>query len=131
MAKESSWNTASRSAMGIFEYRVMAFGLEETPANFEESLMPFVLKGSPAAFEALINAYLELLLSHGITPYLDDVLNYRADLGYHVSLLRQVLSILVTHQFHSKFSNLGSRSRNSRTWGTSLMQGVLNPHKKR
>lgn len=41
-ARENPWSTAFHSAMGLFEYRVMPFGLQETPANSEERLMSFV-----------------------------------------------------------------------------------------
>ncbi|CDJ70183.1 hypothetical protein ENH_00079340 [Eimeria necatrix] len=87
MAKEDRWKTAFRSVLGLFEYRVMPFGL----------------KGAPATFQANINAYLQLLLGQGVIAYLDDVLIYSSDLSGHVSLLRQVLSIFLRHQFYPKF----------------------------
>ncbi|CDJ67784.1 OSJNBa0042D13.18 protein, related [Eimeria necatrix] len=87
VAKEHRWKTAFRSVLGIFEYRVMPFGL----------------KGAPATFQANINAYLQPLLGKGVIAYLDDVLIYSSDLSEHVSLLRQVLSIFLRHQFYPKF----------------------------
>ena len=87
MAKEDRWKTAFRSVLGLFEYRVMPFGL----------------KGAPATFQANINAYLQPLLGQGVIAYLDDVLIYSSDLSGHVSLLRQVLSIFLQHQFYPKF----------------------------
>ncbi|CDI84999.1 OSJNBa0087O24.13 protein, related [Eimeria praecox] len=63
MAKEERRKTAFRSVMGLFEYKVMPFGL----------------KGSPVTFQANINAYLQHLLGQGIIAYLDDVLIYSPD----------------------------------------------------
>ncbi|CDJ67799.1 hypothetical protein ENH_00041700, partial [Eimeria necatrix] len=70
MAKADRWKTAFRSVLGLFEYRVMPFGL----------------KGAPAKFQANINAYLQPLLEQGVIAYLDDVLIYSSDLSGHVSL---------------------------------------------
>ncbi|CDJ47364.1 OSJNBa0079C19.6 protein, related, partial [Eimeria brunetti] len=79
MAKEDRWKTAFRSVMGLFEYKVMPFGL----------------KGAPATYQANINAYLQPLLGHGVIAYLDDVLIHSPDLPSHVTLLQQVLSIFL------------------------------------
>ncbi|CDJ65372.1 OSJNBa0042D13.18 protein, related, partial [Eimeria necatrix] len=88
MAKEDRWKTAFRSVMGLFEYKVMPFGL----------------KGAPATFQANINAYLQPLLGQGVIAYLDDVLIYSPDLPSHVTLLQQVLRIFLDQQFYPKFS---------------------------
>lgn len=88
MAPEDRWKTAFRSVFGLYEYRVMPFGL----------------KGAPATFQANINAYLQPLLGQGVIAYLDDVLIYSNDLDTHVSTLRQVLSIFLKHQFYPKLS---------------------------
>ncbi|CDJ62674.1 OSJNBa0079C19.6 protein, related, partial [Eimeria necatrix] len=76
MAKEDRWKTAFRSVMGLFEYKVMPFGL----------------KGAPATFQANINAYLQPLLGQGVIAYLDDVLIYSPDLPSHVALLQQAMT---------------------------------------
>ncbi|CDJ66714.1 hypothetical protein ENH_00024200 [Eimeria necatrix] len=89
MAREDRWKTAFRSVLGLFEYRVMPFGL----------------KGAPTTFQAKINAYLQPLLGQGVIAYLDDVLIYSSDLSGHASLLQQVLSIFPRHQFYPKFRN--------------------------
>ncbi|CDJ54046.1 OSJNBa0042D13.18 protein, related [Eimeria brunetti] len=88
MAKEDRWETAFRSVQGLFEYKVMPFGL----------------KGAPATFQANINAYLQPLLGHGVTAYLDNVLIYSPSLETHASLLRQLHSIFLTHQFYPRLS---------------------------
>ncbi|CDJ53287.1 hypothetical protein EBH_0006860 [Eimeria brunetti] len=88
MAKDDRWKTAFRSLMGLFEYKVMPFGLN----------------GVPATFQANINAYLQPLLGQGVIAYLDDVLIYSPDLPSHVTLLQQVLRIFHDQQFYPKFS---------------------------
>ncbi|CDJ53934.1 hypothetical protein EBH_0060520 [Eimeria brunetti] len=88
MGKEDRWKTAFPSVQGLFEYKVMPFGL----------------KGAPATFQASINAYLQPLLGHGVTAYLDDVLNCSPSLDTHASLLQQVLSIFLTHHFYPRLS---------------------------
>ncbi|CDI75479.1 hypothetical protein EPH_0005470 [Eimeria praecox] len=85
MAKEDRWKTAFSSVLGMFQYKVMPFGL----------------KGAPATFQASINAYLQALLGHGVIAYLD-VLIDSADLPIHAVLLRKVLSIFLTNQFYPK-----------------------------
>ncbi|CDJ35189.1 OSJNBa0042F21.10 protein, related [Eimeria mitis] len=87
MAREDRWNTAFRSVMKLFEYKVMPFGL----------------KGAPATFQANISAYLQPLLGQGVVAYLDDVLIYSPDLPSHVALLQQVLRIFLDQQFYPKF----------------------------
>ncbi|CDJ64945.1 hypothetical protein ENH_00085700 [Eimeria necatrix] len=87
MAKEDRCKTAFWSVLGQFEYRVMSFGL----------------KGAPATFQANINAYLQPFLGQSVIAYRDDLLIYSSDLSGHVSLLRQVLSIFLRHQFYPKF----------------------------
>ena len=88
VAKEDRWKTAFRSVLGLFEYKVMPFGL----------------KGAPATFQANINAYLQPLLGQGVIAYLDDVLIYSPDLQSHLDLLRQVLGTFLQHHFYPKLS---------------------------
>ncbi|CDJ28852.1 OSJNBa0042F21.10 protein, related [Eimeria mitis] len=88
MAREDRWKTAFRSVLGLFEYKVMPFGLN----------------GAPATFQANINTYLQPLLGQGVVAYLDDILIYSPDLPAHVTLLGKVLQMLLQHQFYPKFS---------------------------
>ncbi|CDJ53380.1 Gag-pol polyprotein, related [Eimeria brunetti] len=88
IAKEDRWKTAVRSVQGLFEYKVVPFGL----------------KGAPAKFQANINAYLQPLPGDGVIACLDDVLIYSPGLGTLASFLRQVLSIFLAHQFYPRFT---------------------------
>lgn len=88
LAPEDRWKTAFRSVFGLFEYRVMPFGL----------------KGAPATFQANITAYLQPYLGQGVIAYLDDVLIYSPDLDTHVEILNNVLDIFAKHQFFPKLT---------------------------
>ena len=86
VSNEDRWKTAFRSVVGLFEYKVMPFGL----------------KRAPATFQASINAYLQPLLGQGVIAYLDDVLIYSRDLQSHLDLLRQVLGSFFQHPLYPK-----------------------------
>ncbi|CDJ48875.1 OSJNBa0042F21.10 protein, related [Eimeria brunetti] len=88
MAKEDRWKTAFRSVQGLFEFKDMPFGL----------------KGAPATIQVNTNAYLQPLLGQGVIACLDDVLIYSSALDTHASLLRQVLSIFLTHHFYPRLT---------------------------
>ncbi|CDJ49899.1 OSJNBa0079C19.6 protein, related [Eimeria brunetti] len=100
MAKDGSWKTAFRSVLGLFEYKVMPFGL----------------KGAAATYLANINAYLQPLQCHGVIAYLDDSLIYSVDLPTHVVLLRKVLSIFcLKHLF---------ACQQTRVWGSGDLRAL-------
>lgn len=88
LAAKDRWKTAFRSPLGLFEFKVMPFGL----------------KGAPATFQANVNFYLRKLLGKGVMVYLDDILIYSKTLKEHVVLLGQVLHILEIHCFFPKLS---------------------------
>jgi hypothetical protein len=61
------WKTAFRTRYGLFEYRVMPFGLTT----------------SPAVFQHLINDIFREYLDQFMVAYLDDILIYSPDLHTH------------------------------------------------
>lgn len=87
MAKEDRLKIAFLSVTGPFEYKAIPFGL----------------KGAPAAFHANINAYLQPLLGQGVIAYPNDLLACTPDLPSQATLLRQLLSTFLKHQFFPKF----------------------------
>ena len=88
VAKGDRWKTAFRSLLGLYESKVMPFGL----------------KGAPATFQANVNYYLRPFLGRGVIAYLDDILIYSPDVKSHAELLRGVLTILLRERFYPKFS---------------------------
>ena len=94
---------------------------------FEYKVMPFGLKGAPATFQANINAYLQPLLGQGVIAYLDDVLIYSQDLPSHLDLLRQVLDIFLQHQFYPKLSKCKFAQTQLDYLGYSIGADGINP----
>ena len=88
MAQEGRPETAFRSVLGLFEYTVVPFGH----------------KGCMPTFQDNTNACLQPLLEQGVIAYLDDLLVYISDLNTHSSLLRQVRSTFLNHQFYAKLA---------------------------
>ncbi|CDI85974.1 hypothetical protein EPH_0065450 [Eimeria praecox] len=110
MAKEDRWKTVFRSVQGLFEYRVMPFGL----------------KGAPATFQATINAYLQPLLGHGVIAYLDDVLIYSPTLDTPPpSYSKSSAFSSLTNSTHG-YRNASSHRRSSHTWDIPLGQQASN-----
>src|SRR5712664_768541 len=72
------WKTAFRTRYGHYEYKVMPFGLVNTPATFQ----------------AMMNTILREFLDHGVVVYLDDILIYSASQAEHIELVRKVLARL-------------------------------------
>ena len=76
------WKTAFRTRYGHFEYKVMPFGLVNTPATFQ----------------AMMNKILREFLDHGVVVYLDDILIYSKSEEEHIELVKKVLDRLAKHQ---------------------------------
>ena len=80
--------TAFRTRYGIFEFKVMPFGLVNAPASFQ-STMQDVLRG---------------ILDDFVVVYIDDLLIYSKDLDSHVQHVREVLHRLRRHRLFAKAS---------------------------
>jgi len=76
------WKTAFRTRYGHFEYKVVPFGLVNTPATFQ----------------AMMNKILREFLDHGVVVYLDDILIYSEGEEEHIELVKKVLVRLEEHQ---------------------------------
>ena len=76
------WKTGFRTHYSHFEYKVMPFGLANTPASFQN----------------MINDILREYLNQGVQVYLDDILIYLKNMNEHVALVRKVLQKLKENQ---------------------------------
>jgi hypothetical protein len=74
MAQGKEWKTAFRCRYGLYEYRVMPFGL----------------CNAPSTFQCMINGIFRDLLDEGVITYLDDILIYSEDEKSHIDLVRRL-----------------------------------------
>ena len=72
------WKTAFRTRYGLFEYKVMPFGLANTPATFQH----------------MMNEIFRDMIDLGVVIYLDDILIYSDNQQDHVALVKRVLECL-------------------------------------
>ncbi|KAL0190943.1 hypothetical protein M9458_013641, partial [Cirrhinus mrigala] len=80
------WKTAFSTTTGHYEYRVMPFGL----AN------------SPSYFQAFVNDVFRDMLNRWAIVYIDDILIYSNSYSEHVQHVRAVLQRLIEHQLYAK-----------------------------
>ena len=76
------WKTAFRTRYGLFEYKVMPFGLAYAPATFQN----------------MMNEILRDMIDLGVVIYLDDILIYSENKQDHVALVKRVLECHQDHQ---------------------------------
>ena len=76
------WKTAFRTRYGLFEYKVMPFGLANIPATFQN----------------MMNEIFRDMINLGVVIYLDHILIYSENEQDHVALVKQVLERLQEHQ---------------------------------
>ncbi|KAL0150331.1 hypothetical protein M9458_054333 [Cirrhinus mrigala] len=80
------WKTAFSTTSGHYEYRVMPFGL----AN------------SPSCFQSFVNEVFRDMLNRWVIVYIDDILVYSRSLPEHINHVRLVLQRLIKHQLYAK-----------------------------
>lgn len=84
--KGDEWKTAFRTQYGLYEYRVMPFGLCNAPASFQR----------------LMNHIFRDMIDHSIVVYLDDILIYTTDRESHITAVREVLLRLRKYHLYAK-----------------------------
>lgn len=80
------WKTAFSTTSGHYEYRVMPFGLVN----------------SPSVFQAFINDVFRDMLNRWVIVYIDDILIFSENYPEHVQHIRTVLQRLINHQLYAK-----------------------------
>jgi len=73
--KGDEWKTSFRTRYGHYQYRVMPFGLVNTPATFQ----------------TMMNEILREFLEQGLLVYIDNILIYSETVEEHILLVRKVL----------------------------------------
>ena len=76
------WKTAFSTRYGLFEYKVMPFGLANAPATFQN----------------MMNEIFRDIINLGVVIYLVDILIYSENEKDHVVLVKRVLKRLQEHQ---------------------------------
>lgn len=82
------WKTAFSTTSGHYEYRVMPFGLSN----------------SPSVIQAFVNEIFRDMLHQRVIVYIDDNLIYSYSLEEHVQDVRAVLKRLIDNQLYAKLS---------------------------
>ena len=82
------WKTAFSTTSGHYEYRVMPFGLSN----------------SPSVFQAFVNEIFRDMLHLKVIVYIDDILIFSDSLEEHVQDVRAVLKRLIENQLYAKLS---------------------------
>ncbi|KAL0177558.1 hypothetical protein M9458_026452, partial [Cirrhinus mrigala] len=80
------WKTAFSTTSGHYEYRVMPFGL----AN------------SPSYFQAFVNEVFRDMLNRWVIVYMDDILIFSNTRSDHIQHVRAVLQRLIQHRLYAK-----------------------------
>ena len=86
--EQDTWKTAFRSRYGLYEFKVLPFGLTNAPAHFM----------------ALMQEVFHELLDVCVIVFLDDVLIYSRDEQEHDKHLTLVLQLLRQHKLYAKLS---------------------------
>jgi len=81
MRKGNEHKTAFRTRYGVYEYKVMPFGLVNAHATFQP----------------MMNKILREFLYHGVVVYLEDIRIYSENMEDHVKLVEKVLNRLEQH----------------------------------
>ncbi|KAI2668070.1 Retrotransposon-derived protein PEG10 [Labeo rohita] len=96
------WKTAFSTTSGHYEYRVMPFGL----AN------------SPSYFQAFVNEVFWDMLNRWVIVYIDDILIFSSSFTEHVRHVRAVLKRLIQHQLYAKEESVSFIKKKSPSWVT-------------
>ena len=91
LSEEEAPKTAFKTPMGLYEFKVLPFGLANAPSAFAATM--------GRVFSDLIGRR-----GSGVLVYLDDILVYSRNAQEHEAVLREVLTRLRQHQLHAKGS---------------------------
>ncbi|KAI2643799.1 Transposon Tf2-9 polyprotein [Labeo rohita] len=90
------------SAYNLIRIQAFKTAFSTTSGHYEYRVMPFGLANSPSYFQAFINEVFRDMLNRWVIVYIDDILIYSNSLSEHISHVRAVLQRLITHQLYAK-----------------------------
>lgn len=105
----AQWFTSLDLCSGFHQIRI-APGEEYKTAfqihsgHYEYKVMPYGVTGGPATFQTIMNVILASLLRKCVVVFVDDILIYSKTWEDHLLHVKEVLTILLQHQFHIKLS---------------------------
>jgi hypothetical protein len=85
LTKHNRDKTAFRTPFGLYQFKVLTFGLTNAPATFQ----------------SVLNDMLRPYVGKFVVVYLDDILIFSKTAEEHLSHLRQVLQTLRENQFYA------------------------------
>lgn len=115
MLPQDEYKTAFKAHHGNYQFKVMSFGLTNTPTTFQ----------------CIMNDVLQPYLRKFVMVSLDDILIYIPSLAAHIDHLQQILSVLRQHKLFLKQSkcSFAQKSQNTGDISYQMKEWLLIPQK--
>ncbi|KAL0151774.1 hypothetical protein M9458_052925, partial [Cirrhinus mrigala] len=94
-----------RSAYNLIRIREgdeLKMAFSTASGHYEYRVIPFGLANSPSFFQAFVNEVFRDMLNRWVIVYIDDILIYSRSYAEHIQHVRAVLQRLIKHQLYTK-----------------------------